>query len=61
VAYLISQMEYPAFPVPVGVFLDIQRETYEELLVGQVKRAQAKPGAADLQQLLRGGQTWRVD
>ena len=61
VAYLISQMEYPAFPVPVGVFLDIQRETYEELLVGQVKRAQGKPGAGDLQQLLRGGQTWRIE
>jgi 2-oxoglutarate ferredoxin oxidoreductase subunit beta len=61
VAYLISQMEYPAFPVPVGVFLDIQRETYEELLLGQVKRAQSKTGADDLQKLLRGGQTWRID
>jgi 2-oxoglutarate ferredoxin oxidoreductase subunit beta len=61
IAYLISHLDYPDFPVPVGVFLDIQRETYEEMLVAQVRRAQAAPGAGDLQKLLRGRQTWRVE
>jgi 2-oxoglutarate ferredoxin oxidoreductase subunit beta len=60
-AYLISQMDYPDFPVPVGVFLDFQRETYEDMLLAQVRQAQSKPGSGDLQKLLRGPQTWLVE
>ncbi len=59
-AYTICQMDYPEFPVPVGVFVDIERETYDDLLEAQVAAAKAKPGAGDLQRLLSGGNTWKV-
>ena len=58
-AYLVSNLDYPDFPVPVGVFLDIKRKSYEELLLGQVEKARAA-GAPDLQELLVGDNVWTV-
>jgi len=58
-AYMVSQLDFPDFPVPVGVFVDIQRPTYDELLSQQVKDARAK-GVPDLQGLLTGSNTWTV-
>ena len=42
-AYLISQLEHPEFPVPVGVFLDVVRETYEEGVEKQMEVGQGAP------------------
>jgi len=58
-AYLVSQLDFPEFPVPVGVFVDIERPTYEDLLTQQVEDAKAK-GTPDLQALLTGPNTWTV-
>jgi len=58
-AYLVSNMDFPEFPVPVGEFLNIQRPSYEELLDDQCHSAQAN-GKADLQSLLTGPNTWTV-
>ena len=42
-ATLLAQMTYPTFPTPLGVLRQIEgRETYEELVVGQIEHAQAK-------------------
>jgi len=43
----------------IGVFRSVQRPTYDELMTGQVESAQAA-GAADLDDLLRGKDTWTV-
>ncbi|MCA9771125.1 MAG: 2-oxoacid:ferredoxin oxidoreductase subunit beta, partial [Myxococcales bacterium] len=59
-AYLISRLDYPDFPVPLGVFVDTQREIYEDLYSDQVAQAKARPGAGDLQKLLTGSATWTV-
>ncbi len=59
-AYLVSSLDYPDFPVPVGVFLDIERETYEDLLEDQVEKAESKRGDMSLQDLVRGTNTWTV-
>lgn len=58
-AYLVSNLDYPDFPVPVGVFLDIQRETYEDLLDEQVVRASSKR-TKSLQEMVTGANTWTV-
>jgi len=58
-AYLVSNLDFPDFPVPVGIFLDRKRPTYEQLLEEQVKSARSK-NTPDLQQLLTGDNIWTV-
>lgn len=43
-ASLLSRMDLPHFPVPLGVFRAIQKPTYETLLQSQVEEAVAKRG-----------------
>ena len=47
--------------VPVGVFLDVQRDIYEQSLEAQVAAAKSEPGAGDINALLAGSNTWTVD
>ncbi|MBW2732952.1 MAG: 2-oxoacid:ferredoxin oxidoreductase subunit beta, partial [Deltaproteobacteria bacterium] len=60
-AALLDRMTYPDFPVPVGVFRAVQRATYEELLQAQIDDAQQERGVGALEQLLQGGDSWRVE
>jgi 2-oxoglutarate/2-oxoacid ferredoxin oxidoreductase subunit beta len=58
-ANILVGMDYPQFPVPIGVFRDIQRPTYDELVTQQITTAQAK-GKGNFEDLLHGGETWEV-
>ena len=60
-AYMLARMEYPDYPVPVGVFRDVEKPTYEDLLAGQVNSAIEKMGAGDLMKLLHAGDTWTIE
>ncbi|MBA3778732.1 MAG: 2-oxoacid:ferredoxin oxidoreductase subunit beta [Chloroflexi bacterium] len=60
-AFMLSRMWYPEFPVPVGVLRRVQRATHHELLEGQIADAVSKNGEGDLQKLLVSGETWVVD
>jgi 2-oxoglutarate ferredoxin oxidoreductase subunit beta len=58
-ANILVGMDYPAFPVPIGVFRDVQHPTFDELLQQQVDTAVAKsPGK--FEDLLLAGETWEV-
>ena len=59
-AFLLSQMRYPEFPEPMGVFRSVERERYGETVRSQIKDAVAKNGEGDLQGLVRGTDTWTV-
>jgi 2-oxoglutarate ferredoxin oxidoreductase subunit beta len=59
-AYLLSRMRYPEFPEPIGVFRDVQRPTYEELMDEQISKAIAARGPGDLDSLFASGDTWTV-
>jgi 2-oxoglutarate ferredoxin oxidoreductase subunit beta len=61
VAFLLSRMDYPDYPVPVGVFRAVQRPTYEDLMQRQLEQAVATQGEGDLQKLLLSGDTWVVE
>lgn len=52
--------EHPGFPAPVGVFLDIERECYEDLLQEQINKAIELKGKPDLDELLKGTSTWEI-
>lgn len=60
-AFLLARMEYPAYPVPVGVFRAIERPTYEDLLEQQVQTAIEQHGAGRLSTLLHGAETWTIE
>ncbi len=59
-AYLLSRMSYPEFPVPAGVFYSADRPRFEEILEAQGNQATAKMGAGSLDRLLTSGATWKV-
>ncbi len=58
-AFILSRMEWPDFPVPVGVLRDVQRPVYDQLVQAQIVEVQAGK-TPDLQALLDGRQTWTV-
>jgi 2-oxoglutarate/2-oxoacid ferredoxin oxidoreductase subunit beta len=45
---------------PVGVFRNVERSVYDELMSGQLDEAVAKRGAGDLAALLHSGETWQI-
>ena len=50
----------PDFPTPVGVFRSIELPSFDDLLLEQVRAAQAER-AADLNALYRQAETWVVE
>ncbi len=60
-AYMLSRMWWPDFPVPVGVLRSVDRPTHDQLLQGQIDDALARSGPGDLEKLLHSGETWIAD
>ena len=60
IAYMLSRMDYPEFPVPIGVFRNVQRPTYDDLVTNQIDEVTSARGKGDLAKLLRGSETWEV-
>lgn len=60
-AYLLSGMSYPEFPVPLGVFRNIRKPTYDEMMTGQVSRSVEVFGKGNLEKLFNDGDTWVVE
>jgi 2-oxoglutarate/2-oxoacid ferredoxin oxidoreductase subunit beta len=45
---------------PVGVFRDVERPVYDDLMADQLREAEEKRGKGDLAALLHSGETWVV-
>jgi 2-oxoglutarate ferredoxin oxidoreductase subunit beta len=60
-AFMLSRMWYPEFPVPVGVLRRVERPTHDQLLTRQLEAAVEKRGKGDLAKLLGGTETWVVE
>lgn len=60
IAFLLSRMTQPEFPEPVGVFYNVQDETYEDMLDRQVEDATKTRGQGTIDSLLSGGETYEV-
>ncbi len=59
-ANILVGMDYPEFPVPIGVFRDIDGPVFDQLVQEQVDAAVAK-GPGSLEAILNAGETWVVD
>jgi len=57
---LSHMMDNPDLPVPLGVFRQIEKITYDQALNDQVHSVQEKMGTPNLQSLLEAGDTWEV-
>jgi 2-oxoglutarate ferredoxin oxidoreductase subunit beta len=60
-AFVLSRLDYPDFPVPVGVFRAIEKPTYDQMLEDQRTAALARHGEGDLEALFNSGDTWVVE
>ena len=60
-AFLLAQLEYPAFPVVFGVLYCNPAESYDQSVLQQQKSAKDAKGSGDMDALLRSGHTWQVD
>jgi 2-oxoglutarate ferredoxin oxidoreductase subunit beta len=61
IAFLLSRMDYPEYPVPVGVIRAVRRPTYDELMTQQIEQAIAAEGEGDLKEIFLEGDTWTVE
>jgi 2-oxoglutarate/2-oxoacid ferredoxin oxidoreductase subunit beta len=60
-AYLLAGLGPPDFPRAYGIFRQVDKPTYDDLLMAQVQAATAKNGPGELSRLLNEGTTWVVD
>ncbi|MBX3280014.1 MAG: 2-oxoacid:ferredoxin oxidoreductase subunit beta [Acidobacteria bacterium] len=60
-SYVLGRMQYPDYPVPVGVFRAVEKPTYEDMLEDQIKRAVAERGPGNLSKLINSGETWVIN
>jgi len=53
--------EFSSLPRPFGVFYQEEKTCYEEMLHDQIKTSLERKGDGDLDQLLRGNNTWEIE
>jgi 2-oxoglutarate ferredoxin oxidoreductase subunit beta len=60
-AFALSRLARPDLSMtPIGVFRDVDRPVYGDLMAEQLERATEKSGPGDLAALLRSGDTWTI-
>ena len=61
IAFLLSRMEWPEYPVPMGVFRAVERPTYDGLMRKQIEEVVAAEGEGNLSEIFLEGDTWTVE
>lgn len=59
-AFLLSRMENPEFPVPMGVLRNVKAPVYEDMVQAQIQTAIDKKGEGSLQDLICTEDTWEI-
>ena len=60
-AFQLSRMHYPDLPTPLGVFRDVEKPVYEQMMFAQIESATDKLGPGSLEALYNSGDTWTVE
>lgn len=58
---ILARMDYPEFPVPMGVIHRHERPTYDAQFNEQISSAKAASPSVGLEKLLFAGDTWKVE
>jgi 2-oxoglutarate/2-oxoacid ferredoxin oxidoreductase subunit beta len=60
-AFSLSRISHtPHGPTPIGIFRDIERPVYDDLMTEQLEEAKSERGEGDLAALLHAGDTWQI-
>ena len=60
-AFALSRIQYETDgALPLGVFRDVDRPVYDDLMSEQLEGAREEQGEGDLEALLRSGDTWTI-
>src|SRR6266568_2736941 len=60
-AFALSRLDTADFAhSPIGIFRQVPRPSYDDLMAGQIETARQRQGHGDLAALLAGGDTWQV-
>jgi 2-oxoglutarate/2-oxoacid ferredoxin oxidoreductase subunit beta len=59
-AFLLSRMMHPDFPEPMGVFRNVSRPTYDELVQEQANAALKARGPGRLEKMFASDDVWEV-
>ena len=59
-AYLLSKLGPPDFPMPMGIFRAIEAEPYDAAVHRQIAEAREMSAEKDLDDLLREGSVWEI-
>jgi 2-oxoglutarate ferredoxin oxidoreductase subunit beta len=59
-AFLLSTMQPPKFPTPLGIFRAVERTTYDAAINAQITQVREQQGVGDLDDLFGRGDTWTV-
>jgi 2-oxoglutarate ferredoxin oxidoreductase subunit beta len=59
-AYILSRMFWPRYPVPVGVLRRVERPLHHQLVADQIEVARAQKGDGDLRELLFSSDAWTI-
>jgi 2-oxoglutarate/2-oxoacid ferredoxin oxidoreductase subunit beta len=60
-AFALSRLDSTDFShTPIGIFRQVERPSYDELMSAQIEDARQKQGDGDLAELLAGNDTWDV-
>ncbi len=59
-AFALSRLEPPGYPVPIGVFRDVEAPALERAMWDQLRKVRETKGEGDLHALLHAGDIWEV-
>ncbi len=59
-AFMLSTMKPPAFPMPLGVFRNVERPCYDAAAAKQIETSIERQGKGDLDEVFARGDTWEV-
>jgi 2-oxoglutarate ferredoxin oxidoreductase subunit beta len=59
-AYILSRMFWPDYPVPIGVLRRVKRPLHHQLVADQIEVARAQKGEGDLRELLFSSDAWTI-
>ena len=60
-AFALASLQRPAFPLPIGVLRDVEKDCYEAMLQDQIDKSIEQRGDGELHALLHSGDTWTVE
>ena len=60
-AIKLNELNYPDFPVPMGIFRSVSKPIYEEEMDEMIENVRRKHKDMTLEDLLHSGKTWVID